>query len=164
VRCAAQAMPNLVHMDRVEDVRVDHFRGLLQRRHPRGILIGGGSPCQGNSSLNTKRKGLDDLRSQQPLELQRIIHEFRALPEAAGMKIVAFLENVASMPAHVRDQYSTWLGCQPICMDAASCVWVRRRRLFWLCSATRGVSAQTPPPASWTWASNETTVPIYASL
>ena len=42
VRSAEQAMPNLVHLDRVEDVRADHFRGLLQRRHPRGILIGGG--------------------------------------------------------------------------------------------------------------------------
>ena len=34
VRCAEQAMPNIVHLDRVEDVRADHFRGLLQRRHP----------------------------------------------------------------------------------------------------------------------------------
>ena len=159
VQCAAQAMPNIVHVDTVEQVQADMFRGLLQRRQPRGILVGGGSPCQGNSSLNRHRRGLDDPRSQQPLELQRIVQELRALPEAAGLEIVTFLENVASMPAAVRVQYSTWLGCRPICMDAASCGWVRRRRLFWLGSSTKGITAATPPPESWIWAPNEADVP-----
>ena len=133
-------------------MRAESFRGLLQRRQPRGILVGGGSP-------NKQRKGLEDPRSRQPLELQRIVLELCALPEAKGLEIVTFLENVASMPCTVRDQYSAWLGCQPICMDAASCGWVHRRRLFWLGSRTRGVNGHTPPPDSWTWPPNEADVP-----
>ena len=57
---AKRAMPNLIHVDDVAQVRASDFQELLVKRKPRGILVGGGSPCQGNSSLNQDRLGLSD--------------------------------------------------------------------------------------------------------
>lgn len=60
-RCVAHNnMPNIVHVDRVEALTAQACQPFLQRRNVRGVLMGGGSPCQGNSSLNMSRKGLED--------------------------------------------------------------------------------------------------------
>ena len=107
---AEQIMPQVVAVDAVETVTGTMFRPFLQRRQVRGIILGGGSPCQGNSILNTGRKGLADTRSQQPQELVRIRQELQDLPECATLEIVTFLENVASMPREVMDQYTAWMG------------------------------------------------------
>lgn len=62
-QAAVHNMPNLVHVPRIEDLHAKDFLLFLQRRNIRGILMGGGSPCQGNSSLNLRRKSLEDPRS-----------------------------------------------------------------------------------------------------
>lgn len=131
-QAAVHNMPNLVHVPRIEDLHAKDFLLFLQRRNIRGILMGGGSPCQGNSSLNLRRKSLEDPRSQQPLELKRLRAEFADLPECASLELVVFLENVASMTKEVRDHYSQWMDSSPVCVDAAACGWVQRRSLFWL--------------------------------
>ena len=69
---ASQLMPHIVTIDAVENVTGAMFRPFLQRRQVRRIILGGGSPCQGNSALNPGRKGLGDVRSQQLQELVRI--------------------------------------------------------------------------------------------
>ena len=74
-----------------------------------------------------------------------------ALPEAGHCEIITFLENVASMPQTVCDQYSAWLGTQPVLIDAAGCGWVHRRRLYWLASRTGGLSPTCVPPSDWVW-------------
>ena len=148
---ALATMPNLVHIDTVEAIRGADLRPFLQRRQVRGITLGGGSPCQGNSSLNRGRKGLADPRSQQPEHLRRIREEILALPEAQSCEVITFLENVASMPSTVCDQYSTWLGARPVLIDAACCGWVHRRRLYWVASRTAGLSPTCTPPSSWVW-------------
>ena len=129
----------------VETVTGAMFRPFLQRRQVRGIILGGGSPCQGNSILNTGRKGLADTRSQQPQELVRIRQELQDLPECATLEIVTFLENVASMPREVMDQYTAWMGFPPILIDAGACGWVQRRRLLWLGQGRCGVSPRCTP-------------------
>ena len=131
-QAAVHNMPNLVHVPPIEDLHAKDFLLFLQRRNIRGILMGGGSPCQGNSSLNLRRKSLEDPRSQQPLELKRLRAEFADLPECASLELVVFLENVASMTKEVRDHYSQWMDSSPVCVDAAACGWVQRRSLFWL--------------------------------
>ena len=75
---ASQLMPHIVTIDAVENVTGAMFRPFLQRRQVRRIILGGGSPCQGNSALNPGRKGLGDVRSQQPQELVRIRAELLA--------------------------------------------------------------------------------------
>ena len=123
-------MPNIVHVDRVEDLSAKLFVPFLRRRHCRGIILGGGSPCQGNSSLNADRQGLEDPRSQQAYHIARLRQELEALPEAQELQIVSFLENVASMPPKVQSQYSAWLQADPVLVDAATCGWVQ---LPWSC-------------------------------
>ena len=149
--CTQAVMPHVVPVSRVEDLRAVDFIPMLVRRAFRGVLLGGGSPCQGNSALNRRRRGLDDTRSQQPLELQRLVSEFEQLPACQGMEIVAFLENVASMPKQVQQAYETWLAGPPILLDGGSCGWVSRRRFFWLRSRRGVVSPANPPPESWQW-------------
>ena len=144
-------LPNVVQLDSVEEVTGEGLRPFLQRRNVRGIIVGGGSPCQGNSALNPHRQGLQDPRSCQPRELLRSRDEIAALPEAQHLELVVWLENVASMPASVKAQYTAWLGADPILMDAAPCGWVQRRRLLWLTVNGVGVSPQCAPPDGWDW-------------
>eukprot|EP00435_Cladocopium_sp_Y103_P000858 s5581_g1.t1 len=148
-------MPHLVHVPHVEDLTAAQFVPLLQRRQFRGVIMGGGSPCQGNTSLNLQRKGLRDPRSRQPLQLQRLQSEFEALPEMQDVELVVFLENVGSMSAGVRQEYSAWLGAEPILIEAARCGWVRRRRLYWLRSRGSSISRSLQPPSCWDWAPAE---------
>ena len=144
-------MPGLVHTDYVENLRAADFAPFLRRRQVRGVSMGGGSPCQGNSALNTGRKGLQDSRSCQPRELQRLRQEFETLPEMAHVEIVVFLENVASMPAVVQAQYNEWLQGEPVLIDSAGCGWVQRRRLYWLVSRSHTLHAGLRPPDCWDW-------------
>ena len=159
--CAAESMPNLYHYTRVEDVAASHFRGLLARRKPRAVILGGGSPCQGNSALNKNRQGLLDARSLQPSELRRLIYEFRQLPEMDGVDLILFLENVASMPKEVLRTYSQWLQASPVMIDAATMGWVARKRLYWMASLMRCISADTVLPSGWECVSTSTGYPEF---
>ena len=69
--------------------------------------------------------------------------------------MVDFLENVASMPLEVQNQYSHWLGSEPIMIEDANCGWVQRKRLLWLTVNKIGVSPSCPPPADWQWVQHE---------
>ena len=111
--CAQAVLPHLVHYEAVEQVKAADFRGLLTRRKPRAVIMGGGSPCQGNSALNSARQGLSDPRSLQPWHLHRLRKEFKDLPEMEGITLILLLENVASMPKQVQEQYDEWLQCSP---------------------------------------------------
>ena len=62
--------PNIVEIEDVAMVTGKMLHKVISRRSFAAIVIGGGSPCQGNSSLNIHRRGLEDPRSQQPRHLQ----------------------------------------------------------------------------------------------
>ena len=64
VKMADATIDQMVHVPTVECVNAEMFRGLIKKRSIQAILVGGGSPCQGNTSLNKGRKGLADPRSQ----------------------------------------------------------------------------------------------------
>ena len=95
----------MVQVQTVECMNAEMVRGLIEKRTIQCILVGGGRPCQRNTSPNTGRKGLADPRSQQPNELVRITSELKA----AYPKIPApaFLENFASPPKEVKEEYAT---------------------------------------------------------
>lgn len=156
---AQSNMPNLVHVQSVEELRADFFVPFLQRHRPRGVIMGGGSPCQGNSSLNSSRQGLADQRSRQPTELARLRDEFAALPDMQGVELVVFLENVASMPKAVRSAYSDWMQGEPVLIDSGCCGWVQRRRLYWLTSRASSLTSTVAPPAGWVWEPTACDVP-----
>ena len=152
VSCARSTMPSIVHLPRVEDVSIAMLLPFLERRQVRGILIGGGSPCQGNSALNKRRQGLDDPRSQQPVVLKELVDSLRQHPACKGLEIITFLENVASAPADVITSYSKWLHGPPVRINASSCGWCNRDRLFWLVGNSRHLgSFQGPLPDGWGW-------------
>ena len=129
-KAVGRVFPNVVQMAKVEDVKGALFEKVLSRRSFDGIVIGGGSPCQGNSSLNSSRKGLGDPRSWQPVELIRIVAELK--PYSDPLPIFTFLENVASMPAQVKSKYSELIGGPPLLIDAKECGWVHRDRAIWV--------------------------------
>ena len=52
------AFAGLVHLARVEDVKGAMLDAVLAKRQVAAILIGGGSPCQGNSAFNKNRRGM----------------------------------------------------------------------------------------------------------
>ena len=131
--------------------RSTHYSHGIRRRRPRGILMGGGSPCQGNSAFNKDRMGLHDERSLQPIHLCKLRDEVAAHPECSHLLVLALLENVASMPSEVLVQYNQWLGASPIMIDAAPCGWVHRRRYYWLVAHKAAIGPHLQAPDSWDW-------------
>ena len=145
-------VPSVVHVPHVEAVSVDVLLPFLERRQVRGILVGGGSPCQGNSALNMRRQGLRDPRSQQQFLLQQLVSSLRQRPACKGLEIITFLENVANAPSDVVSTYSRWLQGPPVRMNAACCGWCRRDRLFWLVGNSRHLgSPRGSLPDGWVW-------------
>ena len=129
---AAQSFPNVISLQYVEDFKGSMLTEFLHRRTVEGVIIGGGSPCQGNSALNRHRRGLGDPRSHQPSELARIADEIAELPGARGLRIRTFLENVASSPRSVIKHYNELLEAKPLRIQASQFGWVQRNRLCWL--------------------------------
>ena len=107
--------------------RAEHFKEVLARRQFASIVIGGGSPCQGNTSLHAGRKGLQDEHSRQP----QLLHDMASeLNKITRVPVLSFLENVASAPPEVVHTYTQWVGGSPIQISADSWGWVHRKRLF----------------------------------
>ncbi len=104
--CAVNLL-NVIHIPRVESLRAAALQPFLRRRQIRGIIMG---------SLNLGRQGLGDIRSHQPLVMIQLRDEIQSLPEASGLELVSFLENVGSMPREVESQYSSWMGGQSALM------------------------------------------------
>ena len=131
VERAAQSFLNVVSMQYLEDFRGEMLVEILQRRTVEGVVIGGGSPCQGNSALNRHRRGLGDVRSHQPSQLARIAEEVANLEESFGLRIRTFLENVASSPRSVIKHYNQLLEAKPLRIQASQFGWVHRNRFYW---------------------------------
>ena len=104
---ADAAIDQVVHVSTVESVNAAMVHGLITRRNIQAIIVGGGSPCQGNTSLNKGRKGLADERSQQPNELVRIKTELVAA--YPNIPVLTFPENVWHHP-HQRSRRSTTIS------------------------------------------------------
>ena len=151
VQVSQSCMPQTVHVQRVETLRASMLVPFLRKRRIRGIIMGGGSPCQGNSALNSGRKGLSDARSQQPFVLRQLRHDIEKLPEAADIEILSLLENVASMQSDVLAQYNEWMNGPPVKVAAGQCGWVQRNRFLWLVSRKGAVSSALTPPEDWDW-------------
>ena len=129
--------PHVVHVRSVEELSGEMLRPVLRRRAFSAILIGGGSPCQGNSSLNARRKGWKDPRSQQPLHLARITQEIRKVLRdiKQHIPILQFIENVGSAPADVIRKYADIISGTPVAINANQWGWVHRNRIYWLASS-----------------------------
>ena len=129
VALAEASIDQIVHVEMVESVNADMVKKILERRTIECIMVGGGSPCQGNTALNRGRKGLQDPRSLQPTQLARISDELKS--SYPHIPVLTFLENVASAPREVEEHYNKLMGVNPLFIDAAIFGWVQRKRLYW---------------------------------
>ena len=155
-KMAEASLDQIVHVPAVELIDARMIEGIMKKRSIQAIVVGGGSQCQGNASLNKGRKGLDDPRSLQPNELVRIRDELRR--KYPKTPVLTFLENVASAPEQVKTEYDKLMGVHPVRIDAGIFGWVQRKRLYWA-SGPRGedVAWQTqvlPDDVKMTWETN----------
>ena len=129
-REVAQAnFPDAIHVEKVEHLNAAALAPFLRRREVSAIFCGGGSPCQGNTSLNSQRRGLEDARTQQAELAARLAEDIQ---RTTPVPVVAFLENVASAPKEVIKWYSSLFGATPVRTQAAEFGWVTRSRLWWI--------------------------------
>ena len=126
--CIGHGFPNTVIISDVHSFDVRMLDKLFERRQIAAVLIGGGSPCQGNTSQNPKRKGLQDSRTLQAFIVPRVA---KAVRERFHVNTVEFLENAGSSPPPVVAALSKEFGTNPIAVGAEQCGYVKRNRLFW---------------------------------
>ena len=96
-----------------------------------GIVVGGGSPCQGLSKLSSNRKHLGDERSKLFYEAVRVLEDVKNLAVERDIWAVRFLENAVADDADIKKMTKA-LGMEPILVDAQHLSRARRPRLFWL--------------------------------
>ena len=106
---------------------------IIEKRAITCIVIGGGSPCQGNSLCNNNRGNLEDERSWQPQWLARFADEVRQLEPVVRKKIpvTAWLENVGSAQTDVLKCYNNLLNASRIRLRASEFGYTHRDRCFW---------------------------------
>ena len=126
---AEHNFPHAIHVDYVEDVCSHMVKAVIGRREFAGIIVGGGSPCQGNSSLNKRRQNWNDSRSQMPIELKRIVTELES--SFPSIPVFSFLENVASMTPEVRSKYDELVQCSAVLIQGGCFGYTTRTRLWW---------------------------------
>ena len=100
---AEHNFPHAIHVDYVEDVCSHMVKAVIGRREFAGIIVGGGSPCQGNSSLNKRRQNWNDSRSQMPIELKRIVTELES----------SFPSNHSCLPGAAKRCFHSWKTLRP---------------------------------------------------
>eukprot|EP00438_Fugacium_kawagutii_P014155 Skav213268 [mRNA] locus=scaffold2944:31681:35312:+ [translate_table: standard] len=96
-----------------------------------GIVAGGGSPCQGLSTLSSERKHLADERSALFYEAVRVLDMIKKVASELDVWAVRFIENVVADDDDI-EEMSAKLKMEPVMVDACHLSRARRPRLFWL--------------------------------
>ena len=96
-----------------------------------GIVLGGGSPCQGLSKLSSGREHLLDKRSALFYEAARIFQMVREISQELHLWLVELLENVVPDGEDI-DEMSSTLKLRPIMVESGDLSQVRRPRLYWV--------------------------------
>jgi len=96
-----------------------------------GVIVGGGSPCQGLSKLSVDRRHVDDERSALFHDAVRVMKLVKEEASLEGMWCVRFLENVVPDDEDIRIM-SKELDLRPLLVDSKHLSRARRPRLFWL--------------------------------
>ena len=96
-----------------------------------GIIVGGGSPCQGLSKLSSEREHLLDERSALFYEAVRVMEMVDSIAQDRQVWTLKFLENVVPDEEDI-DQMSAALKIHPVLVESGKLSRVRRPRLYWL--------------------------------
>ena len=131
-RLLRRVYPGAEFISDVKDLDEKTLRRLLGKVPDlTGIVVGGGSPCQGLSKLKSQRKHLQDERSGLFYEVARI---FQIVPKLAKERSVWMLKLLENVIADARDikEMSFELDIRPVMVDAQYLSRARRPRLFWI--------------------------------
>ena len=91
----------------------------------KAFVVGGGSPCQGDSSLNRNRIDSDEARNWQLVRLTSVLaSRFFPIPTLSCREIVA------SFTKTVFDLYSKFFGVQPVHVRAGTFGWAKEGDCF----------------------------------
>ena len=116
----------------IEKVTKESLASLI-RRVPgiTGIVAGGGSPCQGLSTLNPGRQHLADPRSALFFKLASLLKALEKLAQEMKLWFWGFVENVVGDEKDVR-LMSQELGWEPHLVDSCHFSRAKRPRLLWV--------------------------------
>ncbi|KAJ8685719.1 hypothetical protein QAD02_021512 [Eretmocerus hayati] len=116
----------IIQLGDVRDIDENKIRGIA----PIDLLTGG-SPCNDLSSVNPRRRGLNDPNGTGILfyEYCRIMKLLKKYNKSRHL--FWLFENVASMSRESRQQIRESLGCEPRVIDSVDYSAQRRPRLYW---------------------------------
>ncbi len=124
--------PGVELVSDIRDLDVKKIRSFVSKvKDPTGIIVGGGSPCQGLSQLSVDRQHLEDERSKLFYDGARVLEDTRKVAVEEGLWILKFLENVVADEADI-GAMSSELNMRPSLVDSESLSRAKRPRLFWL--------------------------------
>ena len=131
--CVDECFENLVSFADAATLQLSDFLPLLEGQDFDDVLIFGGAPCQGESSLNKQRKGLADPRSQLAWCVPRLADLLEGYFQAAGKPTCVWrgLENVFHCTNDFNSEVSKVLG-MPFATQALDWGWESRKRKWWL--------------------------------
>ncbi|CAK0825619.1 unnamed protein product, partial [Prorocentrum cordatum] len=129
-RLVRRRWPGVIELGNIEALDLERFTRMLEgfRRDADWFFIAAGSPRQDLSTLNVVGKGLEGDRSKLLCKVPALIE---ASKRVFGTRVDWFVENVFSMGAEARGQFSQALGVAPVLLEAKDFTRVRRSRLFW---------------------------------
>ena len=131
-RCLRRRFPGLELCADIKKVTRDQVKQWLRKiPDANGVIVGGGSPCQGLSKLSVDRRHLEDERSALFHEAVRVMKLVKEEASLEGMWCVRFLENVVPDDEDIRIM-SRELDLRPLLVDSKHLSRARRPRLFWL--------------------------------
>eukprot|EP00438_Fugacium_kawagutii_P000280 Skav202689 [mRNA] locus=scaffold3222:42188:44050:+ [translate_table: standard] len=136
-RLLKRCYPHAYTVDDIKQFTMAKLKGFVEDiGGVTGLLVGGGSPCQGLSRLSSERQHLDDARSALFFEASRVFRDAALLAEEKQMWLLSLLENVVPDQADLKSMNSE-LGTIPYLVDAKYLSRSRRPRLFWLSTSLK---------------------------
>ena len=115
----------------ISKVTVDELVGSVQKiPGVTGVIAGGGSPCQGISTLSSERRHLEDERSALFFKMSDLLKGLKKELEERRIWFWGFAENVVGDEEDVVTM-TRELGYLAYLIDAGHFSWARRPRMFW---------------------------------
>ena len=118
--CIRSNVTQFLHFEDVTQLSFDHPAEHISKADFQGILVAGGSPCQGNSRLNKNARGLRHERTLLFRHIQRIADKARIWLQKGdrGCPVYALLESLAHAPAEFTAEASASFKCRPLQIEA----------------------------------------------
>ena len=130
-RCLRRRFPGMEFCSDIKRIDREQVKKWLKKiPDANGVIVGGGSPCQGLSKLSVDRRHLEDPRSKLFHNAVAVMKMVKEESKLAGMWCIRFLENVVPDEVDIQEM-SIALEMRPRLVDSKHLSRARRPRLFW---------------------------------